>query len=165
MKTSETSAAKGSNQYFTIEDLPLDFLEKCAVLEWFARRLWVILEESSGHPDYYCKSYDPLVIDIAEAHSYVFDLEDGGRHHTFESLEHLERMLMDETISTLLYGRNNLPFICETCGQEYWDLSQAHYERQYWWCPECAAIKGGKLEEFPAQGKLIPKTLMVEDIW
>ena|GEM_PF-5062400 len=164
MELTETSAARGSNQYYTVDDLPFGFLEKCAALEWLARHLWVILEESSGRSGYHCKSYDPLVIEMTEAHSYVFHLGDGGRHHSFESLERLEEMLMDETISTLLY-RHKGPLTCDACGKEYTDLEKAHYERGYWWCPDCASISGGRLDEFPSQGKLIPKTIMTEDDW
>jgi len=61
----------------TIDDLPLDESQKRRVLEWFARKLWIILEEASGEPDYCGKSYDPLTIDGNVAHSYVFDFEDG----------------------------------------------------------------------------------------
>jgi hypothetical protein len=42
--------------------------------------------------------YDPMDIELKEkmAHSYVFDLEDGGRHHPYKDLEHLENMIFDE---------------------------------------------------------------------
>jgi len=88
----------GTNSWFSIDDLPFTHKQKEIVLEWFARKLWVLLEEGSGEPDYYGKSFDPLVIEGYTAHSYVFDLEDGGRHHDFRDLEHLERMLMGEGI-------------------------------------------------------------------
>ena len=44
------------------------------------------------------KSYDPLVIVHGEnkAHSYLMDLEDGGRHHPYRDLKHLEGMIVDE---------------------------------------------------------------------
>lgn len=91
-----------NHQYFhSIDDLDLSHYQKIQVLEWFARKLWTLLEEGSGDPDYYCKSYDPLLIEGNTAHSYVFDLEDGGRHHQFKDLEHLESMLMDEGISSI----------------------------------------------------------------
>ena len=82
----------------TIDDLPLSQEQKKHVLEWFAYKLWIILEEGSGHPDYYCKSYDPLTINNNIAHSYVFDFNDGGRHHPFKDLAHLEEMLVKEGI-------------------------------------------------------------------
>jgi len=85
----------------TIDDLPLDESQKRRVLEWFARKLWIILEEASGEPDYCGKSYDPLTIDGNVAHSYVFDFEDGGRHHRFKDLQHLERMLVQEAIKRI----------------------------------------------------------------
>jgi 3-dehydroquinate synthetase len=90
-----------SNNYFTIDDLPLSRQDKEIVLAWFARKLWVLLEEGSGDPDYYHKSYDPLSIEGNTAHSYVFSLRDGGRHHNFETLEDLEKMLIDEGITRI----------------------------------------------------------------
>ncbi len=47
--------------------------------------------------------YDPLVIDLEkkEAHSYVFHLDDGGRHHPFESRLELEEKLKQEGISRI----------------------------------------------------------------
>lgn len=90
----------GTNRMFTLDDLPLDDTQKALVLEWFAKKLWVMLEEGSGDPDYYGKMYDPLVIDLEakEAHSYVFDLPDGGRHHPFSDLLDLEEKLKQEGI-------------------------------------------------------------------
>ena len=87
-----------TNTFFSIDDLSLTREEKCNVLEWFARKLWVLLEEGSNEPEWHHKSYDPLTIEGGIAHSYVFDLEDGGRHHAFKNLAHLERMLTDEGI-------------------------------------------------------------------
>lgn len=84
-----------------IEDLPFSDEAKRMILEWFAYKLWVLLEEGSGEPDYYCKAYDPLIIEGNIAHSYVFDLEGGGRHHPFKDLKHLEKMLMNESISRI----------------------------------------------------------------
>jgi hypothetical protein len=93
----------GTNQMHSLDDLPLTDDQKVLVLEWFARKLWVMLEEGGGEPDYYGKSYDPLVIDLEEkeAHSYVFNLGDGGRHHPFESLAELEERLEQEGINRI----------------------------------------------------------------
>lgn len=93
----------GTNRMFTLDDLPLDEVQKMLVLEWFARKLWVMLEEGSGHPDYHGKSYDPLVIDMEakEAHSYVFNLGWGGRHHPFTDLLDLEEKLKQEGIEKI----------------------------------------------------------------
>ena len=91
----------GLNLFHTIDNLPLSEHQKCCVLEWFARKLWKILEESTGDPDYYGKSYDPLRIDGKIAHSYVFNLEDGGRHHKFRNLLYLEEMLEKEAIDRI----------------------------------------------------------------
>ena len=89
------------NVYININDLPLSDEQRRIVLCWFARKIWVILEESSIQPDYYSKSYDPLYLEDNTAHSYVFELEDGGRHHTFRDLEHLEKMLVNEAIGRI----------------------------------------------------------------
>jgi hypothetical protein len=90
-----------TNEFFTINDLPLTNEDKEKVLMWFARKLWTILEEGSEEPDYYCKTYDPLVIEGNIAHSYVFDLQDGGRHHKFKDLKDLENMLVSEGIQKI----------------------------------------------------------------
>lgn len=85
-----------ANNFFTIEDLTsLTREQKEEVLMWFARKLWVLLGKWRA---YHCKHYDPLVIEGNIAHSYVFNLDDGGRHHEFRDLEHLEKMMMDEGI-------------------------------------------------------------------
>jgi hypothetical protein len=100
-----------SNDLFSIDDLTtLTKEQKEEVLMWFARKLWVLLEEGSGNPDYYGKAYDPLLIEGNIAHSYVFDFQDGGRHHDFENLSDLEKMLMQEGIDTiqLLIGFNEV---------------------------------------------------------
>ena len=89
------------NKFFGIDDLPFSDDSKRQVLEWFARKLWTLLEDGSGEPDYHCKMYDPLVIEDNVAHSYVFDLENGGRHHPFDDLAHLEKMLIDEGIKRI----------------------------------------------------------------
>lgn len=89
------------NNFYSIDDLTLSHYQKIQILEWFARKLWVLLEEGSGEPDYYGKGYDPLKIEGNTAHSYVFSLEDGGRHHQFRDLEHLEKMLMKEGIGAI----------------------------------------------------------------
>lgn len=47
------------------------------------------------------KQYDPLTIENGIAHSYVFDLEDGGRHHAYRDLSHLEAMLLTEVVKEI----------------------------------------------------------------
>ena len=47
----------GTNKFFSIDDLPFSDEAKRMALEWFARKLWVLLEEGSGESDYYCKMY------------------------------------------------------------------------------------------------------------
>ena len=85
-----------ANPYRTIDDLPLSPEQKKCVLEWFA---WKITEVASAKNLFVgMKHYDPLMIDDEEAHSYVFDFEDGGRHHKYRDLKHLEKMLMEELL-------------------------------------------------------------------
>ena len=36
-----------------------------------------------------------------DAHTYVFDLWDGGRHHPYESLQQLEQGLEDDTVKEI----------------------------------------------------------------
>ena len=62
-------------------------------VEAYFQALWDI-QLVLGIQDGHCKSYDPLTIDGDTAHTYVFDLWDGGRHHHFESL----RQLMDHAL-------------------------------------------------------------------
>ena len=57
------------------------------------------------------KSYDPLTIEQITtakgtryvAHSYAFDLWDGGRHHEAESLEQIRAGMLEETVRELKY--------------------------------------------------------------
>lgn len=84
----------------SLADLDLTPEQQVKVLEWLAYKIWIITEEGSGDRDYYKKSYDPLTIELDKhlAHSYVFSLSGYGRHHPFESLEDLEKMLVDVAI-------------------------------------------------------------------
>ena len=85
-----------TNPYRCIDDLPLSSEQKKCVLEWFA---WKIVEVASAKDLFIgMKHYDPLMIDDEEAHSYVFDFEDGGRHHQYRDLKHLEKMLLEELL-------------------------------------------------------------------
>lgn len=93
------------NDYDCIDDLPFTSEQKMMVLAWFARKLWAIDVEALGN-DYCGKVYDPLSFWEGEAHSYVFDLEDGGRHHKYDSLGHLEAMLVNEIIGEIDYYIN-----------------------------------------------------------
>jgi hypothetical protein len=95
---SDIARNKGYNPFYDINDLPLSADQKEMVLEWYARKIWTLIETAEGEPDYHGKSYDPLVIEGGVAHSYVFYFSDGGRHHKFTSLLELERMLNDEIL-------------------------------------------------------------------
>ena len=93
----------------TLEDLGLDPLAQARVLEWFAFKVWVAMNEGSGEREYVGKLYDPLSVELETtgsgvAHSYVFDFTDGGRHHPFHSLHELEEWLTDEAIAAVRVG-------------------------------------------------------------
>lgn len=48
------------------------------------------------------KSYDPLVISGSTAHSYAFELKDGGRHHDltlFKNVGEIMDCLADEAVA------------------------------------------------------------------
>lgn len=84
----------------SIDGLPLTDEQKERVLEWYAEKIWQLLQDldiSDGHS----KMYDPLTIQDGIAHSYVFDLEDGGRRHAFRDYEHLEKMLQNELLEMI----------------------------------------------------------------
>lgn len=58
---------------------------------------------------------------------------------------------------------------CDNCGYETStpvNGVNAHYERSHLWCMLCAPIRfrdgQPELSEFPAQGKLIPESILTE---
>lgn len=78
-------------------------LTQARAIEWLALKFYVLLVEMDGDGDYGGKSYDPMTIDLntnggGTAHSYVFNLRDGGRHHGFQDLASLETALWEEAI-------------------------------------------------------------------
>ena len=87
-----------------IDELPFTTEQKEMVLEWYARKL-IHLACAITDDDMCGKSYDPLTIEGNTAHTYMFDLEDGGRHHPFRDLQHLEAMLTDEVVK---WGKRDL---------------------------------------------------------
>lgn len=87
------------NNFYSIDDLLLNQEQKEQVLEYLARQLYFILTEL-GMDDHH-KTYDPLTIEGGIAHSYVFELGDGGRHHKFSSLSELENLMVTEVIQTI----------------------------------------------------------------
>lgn len=103
---SKKASDNWGNIFHSIDDLDLDNEQKEQVLEYLAQKFWGLLMDL-GTMDGHCKSYDPLVIEGNTAHSYVFDLEDGGRHHAFKDYAHLENMLYSETLFTIK-GEGNL---------------------------------------------------------
>ncbi len=74
--------------------------QKERVLEWYAEKVWQLLQDLDIS-DGCSKRYDPLTIKDGIAHSYVFDLEDGGRRHFFRDYEHLEEMIQNELLETI----------------------------------------------------------------
>jgi len=99
-----------------IDDLDLTEEQKKQVLRLIAWHLWHIYQESNPDgPDYHCKSYDPLDFWEDQVHSYVFDMEDGGRHHNYKNLQHVECMIIAETIEKL---KQDFTYLLEDEGRE-----------------------------------------------
>lgn len=71
-------------------------------VEGYAAACWHILL-GLGVQDGHSKTYDPMTIDEVGkvAHSYVFDLWDGGRHHHYENLEQIIEAVKKEAVSSL----------------------------------------------------------------
>lgn len=94
---------------YDLKTLHLTPQQYAGVLEWYACKMFGAAM-AAELDDGYCKSYDPLTIEIGSngvvAHSYVFDFHDGGRHHRFESLDALEEGL-DKQL--LLYMKEPRP--------------------------------------------------------
>ncbi len=74
-------------------------------VEFYAQALWDLML-SLGVEDGHCKEYDPLTIIGKIAHSYVFNLEDGGRRHPFNDLEELRELLLKETHENIMEWKN-----------------------------------------------------------
>jgi len=87
---------------YSFHDRREDGAITAAEVEAYASACWDILlglEIQCGHS----KSYDPMTIDETKkvAHSYVFDLWDGGRHHQYESLEQVWEAVRKETLEAI----------------------------------------------------------------
>jgi len=87
-------------KYKSIDDLPLRGSQKRYVLEWLAWKFYDLLLKL-GIEDGYCKSYDSLLIEDNKCHSYVFDLDDGGRHHPYKNLREIEDKLFNEVVKRI----------------------------------------------------------------
>ena len=70
-------------------------------IEFYVQGLWDLYRELGGES--HCKMYDPLTIIGKTAHSYVLDLDDGGRHHPFTNLEELRRKALKEFAEKIKY--------------------------------------------------------------
>ncbi len=88
------------NDRRTIDGLPLNKIQKRYVLEWLAWKFYDLLLKL-GIEDGYCKSYDPLLIEGDKCHSYVFDLGDGGRYHSYKNLREIEDKLFNEIVKRI----------------------------------------------------------------
>ena len=87
-------------KFKNIDDLPLNETQKRYVLEWLAWKFYNLLLKL-GIEDGYCKSYDPLLIEDDKCHSYVFDLDDSGRHHPYKNLREIEDKLFNEVLKRI----------------------------------------------------------------
>jgi hypothetical protein len=74
-----------------------------AECEAFCAGVYMAWQDSTDK-DYYQKMYDPMTIDEDKkiAHSYVFDLNDGGRHHSYESLEQVCRDALKQAVACII---------------------------------------------------------------
>jgi hypothetical protein len=82
--------------WFYPEDRRLNYRDA----EAYFQALWDVML-ALGVEDGHCKSYDPLTIEGDCAHSYVFDLHDGGRHHTTLSLKEICKSALQETVERI----------------------------------------------------------------
>lgn len=89
---------------------PLEILSKQEVdfeaarfIEGYAMALSDVIYHLTGES--ICgKSYDPMLIEGNTAHSYAFDMKDGGRHHDlskYKNVGDILQTLLDETILTI----------------------------------------------------------------
>ena len=90
-----------ANPYYSIDDLPFTQTQKEIALEWLAWQLEKLRKKIYGEW-HSSKTYDPLFIQDRTAHSYAFDLWDGGRHHEFKSFEQLQDGMLDEFSTELV---------------------------------------------------------------
>ncbi len=111
----------GRCEWDNIDELPLTEGQKACVLEWLTQRLERTflsqeLEIFSGH----CKSYDPLSIDVGHkvAHSYVMDMWDGGRHHSYKNLKQVEDYIFLEFFEEVERELHPSRF-CGWCGKRW----------------------------------------------
>lgn len=65
-------------------------------LEFYTQGIWDLWVMLTGES--HCKYYDPMTINADEkiAHSYVLDLQDGGRHHPYQALDILQADILSE---------------------------------------------------------------------
>lgn len=69
-------------------------------IEGYAMALAKMMGELTCEP-LYGKSYDPMTIEGNTAHSYIFDMKDGGRHHDltlYKDVGEILDILLKETI-------------------------------------------------------------------
>ncbi len=92
-----------AREYRTIDDLPFTDEHKRIALVWMAGVIRDRLAVEKLGVDGHSKSFDPLSFsdDGSKVHSYVFDLHDGGRHHSFTSFADIEARVIDETADAI----------------------------------------------------------------
>lgn len=88
----------GRYEWENIDELPLTEYQKACVLEWLAQKLEQTQYAENEDIWQYGKSYDPLTIDVENkvAHSYVMDMADGGRHHSYGNMSDIEHYIFNE---------------------------------------------------------------------
>lgn len=63
-----------------------------------------------------------------------------------------------------------MKWACSTCDREIIPVEgvTATWQRGYWWCAHCVNLigyeNGEPIVAFPSRGKLIPSTIMTEDV-
>lgn len=95
-KAYEIRGLSGRCEWENIDSLPLSELQKACVLEWLAQKLQQTDFARKNDIWQYGKSYDPLLFDGNTAHSYVLNMSDGGRHHTFAEMKEVEKAIFTE---------------------------------------------------------------------
>ena len=74
------------NYPYEVRDLTDIDTSAAIFIEGYATALADIMRKLSGESP--CsKSYDPMMIEGMTAHSYAFDMKDGGRHHDLSLYE------------------------------------------------------------------------------
>lgn len=91
----------------SIDALPLNDEQKRHVMVWMAGVIWDKIAVAGLGLDGHSKSYDPLSFSPdGKVHTYVFNLHDGGRHHSFTSFADIETRIIQETVDAIRDARD-----------------------------------------------------------